>query len=108
MYKTVTFLQVPFVTACDRSLTLKCIKGGGQLGPLISFFASPVKMRIFWFGYASFGQKNDIGRAILTLISINGHYCTMSQNLFWPPFLNRIIFFKILFQKCKCIHVLQL
>ena len=36
------------------------------------------------------------------------NYCTMSQNLFWLPFLNRIIFFQILFQKCKCIHVLQL
>ena len=32
----------------------------------------------------------------------------MSQNLFWPPFLNGIFFFQILFQKCKCIHVLLL
>ena len=46
-------------------------------------------------GYASFGEnKIDIGSAIFTLISINGHYCAMSQNLFWPPSLNRIFFFK--------------
>ena len=41
----------------------------------------------------------------------------MRQKLFWPLFLNRIIFFfffffffffEILFQKCKCIHVLLL
>ena len=32
----------------------------------------------------------------------------MSQNLFWPPLLNRIIFLQILFQKYKCVHVLLL
>ena len=32
----------------------------------------------------------------------------MSQNLFWPPFLNRIFYFQILFQKFKYIHVLLL
>ena len=58
-------------------------------------------MRIFWWK-----KKIDISRTILTLISINGQYCAMSQNLFWPPFLNRIFFFfKFFFQKCKCIHV---
>ena len=31
----------------------------------------------------------------------------MSQNLFWPPFLN-IIFFSNFISKCKCIHVLLL
>ena len=48
-------------------------------------------LRIFWW------KKNDIGRAIFTLISINGHYCAMSQNLFWPPFLNTITIFKFYF-----------
>ena len=39
-------------------------------------------------------KKSYIGPAIFTLISINGQYCAMSQNLeFWPPFLNIIIFF---------------
>ena len=54
---------------------------------------------LFWgnslnIGYASFGEKNIYGQRHFTLISINVHYCAMSQNLFWPPFLN-IIFFSI-------------
>ena len=53
-------------------------------------------------------KKNHIGCAIFTLISINQHYCAMSQTLYWPPFLNKIIFFKILFQKCKWIYILLL
>ena len=32
------------------------------------------------------------------LISINKHYCAMSQNLFWQPFVNRIIVFKFYFK----------
>ena len=27
-----------------------------------------------------------------------GHYCTMSQNLFWPPFFNEIFFSKFHFK----------
>ena len=70
---------------------------GGPLGPMILFFASPnYRLHIFWW------KKIDIGRAIFTLISINGHYRTMSQNLFWPPFLNRIIVLKSYF---KTVHV---
>ena len=67
-------------------LTLKCIRGG-PLGPMILFFASPAKTRKDFFrtiGYTSFGEK----KMILMLISINEHYCTMSQNLFLLPFLN--------------------
>ena len=32
------------------------------------------------------------------LISINGHYYAMSQNMFWPTFLNRLIIFKFYFK----------
>ena len=39
------------------------------------------------------------------LININSIYGHVT-NVFWPPFFNRF-FLKILFQKCKCIHVLQ-
>ena len=62
---------------------------GDPLGPKLSFFASPVNAYRFFLlffdcltiGYASFGEKNDIGRAIFTLISMNGHYCAMSQDI---------------------------
>ena len=47
-------------------------------------------------------KKIDISRTIFTLISINWHYCAISQNLFWSPFLNRIILFKFSF---KNVHV---
>ena len=50
------------------------------------------RLRIFWW------KKNDIGRAIFTLISINGHYCTMLETLFWPPFLSRTIFSNFYFK----------
>ena len=50
------------------------------------------RLRIFWW-------KQNIGRAIFTLISINGQYCAMSQNLFCPPFLNGIFFFFIFYFK---------
>ena len=56
--------------------------------------------------YASSGEKKiEIGRTIFALISINGHYCAIPQNLFWPPFWNGIesTFFQILFQKSNCI-----
>ena len=36
--------------------------------------------------YASFGEKNNIGRAIFTQISMNGYYCVISQNLFCSHF----------------------
>ena len=71
-------------------------KGVGPLGSMISFFASPGKTRKDFFHSILviallsvthlLVEKNDIGRAIFTLISINGHYCAISQNLFWPPF----------------------
>ena len=50
-------------------------------------------------GHASLVKKNAIDTAIftLTVISINEHYCAMLQN-FWPPFLNRIAFFKFYFK----------
>ena len=59
-------------------LTLKSM--GGPLGPNISFFTFPVNAQdnfvALFFGnclnisYASFGEKNEIGSAILRLISI--------------------------------------
>ena len=49
--------------------------------------------------YASFGEKNGMGCANFTLISVNYHYCAMWQSLFWASFLNRILFFKFYFKK---------
>ena len=56
--------------------------------------SKPIKNFRSSISHASFGEKKiEIGRAIFTLINKNGHYCTMLENLFWPPFLNRTIFF---------------
>ena len=54
-------------------LTLKCIRGGGPLEPMILFSASPVKTRrdfcplcfgnCLTVGYASFGEKKIISAA---------------------------------------------
>ena len=49
------------------------------------------RLHIFWW------KKFDTDRAIFPLISINEHYCAISQNLFWLLFLNRIIFLKFHF-----------
>ena len=103
----VSLQRLAFESAIAIALTLKCIRG--SFGLVILFFASPVKARKDCFplffdncltiGYASFGEKkNDVGRAIFTLISINGRYCAMSQNLFQPPSLNRIIILKSYFK----------
>ena len=91
---------------------------GGPLGPMILFLASTVKtckdffQLFFVIALLSVThllvKKNDISRAIFMLISINGHYCTMSQNLFRPPSLNRFFSFLILFQQFECTHVHQL
>ena len=85
---------------------------------MISFFVCPVKTRkifpLFFgncltIGYASFGEKKvHISHAIFTLISIKRHYCTISQNLFRPPFLNRINFSNYFKNVNVCMHVLQL
>ena len=63
---------------------------------------------IAWILVTHLGGKNDIGCTILMPININKHYCAISENLFWPLFLNRIFFFFKLFLKCKCILVVQL
>ena len=68
---------------------------------MCSFFGNCLTiywLRIFWW------KKKLIGpiiRAIFTLISIHvhGHYCAMSQNLFWLPFVIRVIFLKFYFKK---------
>ena len=64
------------------------------MGPSFTFIASPVKTRKDFFRSVflnflniglirTFGEKQiGIGSAIFTLISINGHYCAVSQNLF--------------------------
>ena len=100
------FWIIQDTTGSEIDFTLKCIRGGGSLGSNISFFPSLVKTRtdfspfLLLPKYSSFckkkkkkKKKKDIGSTISTLISINWHYCAMSQNLFWSPFLNRIFFF---------------
>ena len=53
-------------------------------------------------GYASFREKkNEIGRVVFALISINWHYYAMSKTLFWSPFWNGIFFFQIFFKKME-------
>ena len=54
-----------------------------------AFYRVPYRRLIYKLRW----KKNNIGRAIFTLISIHGHYCAISQNLFWPPFLKRMFFF---------------
>ena len=104
--------------------TLECIRGV-HLDPLFCFLYllfkrvkvfSPsffviayisVFLFIFFFFYLLVIKKFHIGCAIFRLISINMHYCAMSQNLFLAAILKQNNFL-ILFQKCKSIHVLLL
>ena len=88
-------------------------KGGSPLGPVSSFFASPVKKRKDFFhsffstgnclniGYASFlWKKIDIDCAVFTLISINEHYLMHNvKNLVLAAILKwNIFFFKFYFK----------
>ena len=83
----------------------KCIRGG-PLGPNILFFASPVKTHKDYFvkilllrlSYASFGEKNWNR---LRHFYANYHKLTFWDDvtkMFWPPFFNRMIFFKFYFR----------
>ena len=69
---------------------------GGPLGPMVLIFASPVKT------CTDFLVKNsDIDRAILTVISINGHHCAIKkkkQTCFGRHFLTKYFVFKFYFK----------
>ena len=71
--------------------TLKCIRGKVHKGETRKGFSA------FIFGKLSVThllvKKNTIGCAIFSLISKNGHYCAMSQNLFGTAIFKQNIVF---------------
>ena len=93
--------------------------GDPLLGRMILFFASPVRTcedfsALFNFNcltvsYASFGDKKKKWYRPRHFHG-NGHYWTMSQNSFWPPFLIRIFFptFILMYSFCSTLNQILL